>query len=135
MYSKNALRKKWKKQIKLYVRYRIEYLGANLIPPYLWLRALCSIWFSVSEMEFWLFASLFWLATSEEAWLNILPLILASEISGIISGWHRRAATTMFARSLILTMRRMQQSKYKEVTAPRLGSWTYATQIVTKIFL
>jgi hypothetical protein len=34
------------------------------------------------------------------------------------SGEQKRAAAMVFAKSLILTMRKMQQSKYREVIAP-----------------
>lgn len=38
---------------------------------------------------------------------------------------QKKAAAMVFAKSLILTMRKMQQSKYKEVTAAISRSWIF----------
>lgn len=46
------------------------------------------------------------------------PFSLASDFGTNVSISQRRATATIFAKSFILTMRKMQQSKYKEVAVP-----------------
>lgn len=111
-----------------------DYLGDNWKVLQSWTRIWAGVWFwelhereltwelSASDVELWLSLTVIWSAASEEPWSNILPLSLDSEISVKVTGEHSRAAAIVFARSLILTMCRMQQSKYKEVTAPSLDS-------------
>ena len=48
----------------------------------------------------------------------IFPLTLSSGCGEKASNGQKKAAEMVFARSFILTMRKMQQSKYREVAAP-----------------
>ena len=53
------------------------------------------------------------------------PLSLPSKFRMNASRGQRRAAATVFAKSLILTMRKMQQSKYREVMGPIFIAWIH----------
>lgn len=56
---------------------------------------------------------------------DIEPLGLAPPFNIKASKGQKRAAVIVFAKSLILTMRKMQQSKYKEVTEAICRSWIF----------
>jgi len=58
-------------------------------------------------------------------WSGAWPLSLVSECGTKASGGQKREAAMVFAKSLILTMRKMQQSKYREVIAPIWISWIH----------
>lgn len=72
-----------------------------------------------------------WLLFMQHNWA-IFPLTLSSQCGEKASNGQKKAAEMVFAKSFILTMRKMQQSKYREVTAPICTPWTFKLPMVKK---
>lgn len=119
----------------------VDYLGVKCCGKLLSAVGLCEelgygmvTWrLSLQKSGLILLSSAIWLA-SREPWSDLWPLSLSSDLKAKVSIWQRRAEATVLARSLILTMRKMQQSKYKEVEAPSPISWIYNSRTVKKWF-